>query len=71
MSTQHHDRKTDEQPAKRQAEGQPKAGALPVQEAADKTEDQLEQEALDAGLRHPSRNLDKPEIDKPAYGGGH
>ena len=71
MPTHHHDQKNDEHPDKRNLEGKPKAGILPVNELDEKTEDQLEQEALDAGLRHPNRNEDKPDLDKPAYGGGH
>ncbi|GAB3332256.1 hypothetical protein ACFQT0_04695 [Hymenobacter humi] len=52
--------------------GQPKAsGELPVMETDEAMQARLEQEALDAGLRHPNRNLDKPELDRPAYGGGH
>ncbi|GAB2944969.1 hypothetical protein GCM10027048_07390 [Hymenobacter coalescens] len=51
---------------------QPKAaGQLPVNDRDDQTEDRLEQEAQDAGQRHPNRNLNKPDIDKPSYGGGH
>ena len=71
MSTHHNAQKAGEQPDKRHAEGKPKADALPTDEATDQTEDQLEQDALDAGLRHPNRNEDKANIDKPAYGGGH
>ena len=71
MSTHHNDQKPSEHPDKRNLEGQPKADALPVSETDEKIEDQLEQEALDVGLRHPNRNEDKPELDKPAYGGGH
>lgn len=53
-------------------EGLPQGnGDLPVNELDETTEARLEQEALDAGLRHPNRNLDKPELDRPAYGGGH
>jgi hypothetical protein len=51
---------------------QPKAaGNLPVNERDEATENRLEEEAQDAGQRHPNRNLDKPELDRPAYGGGH
>ena len=71
MSTHHNDQKTGEHPDQRNLQGTPKADALPVSETDDKTEEQLEQEALDAGLRHPNRSHDKPELDKPAYGGGH
>jgi hypothetical protein len=53
-------------------EGLPKgSGDLPVNELDEATEARLEQEAIDAGLRHPNRNLDKPDLDKPAFGGGH
>ncbi|MBF9235809.1 hypothetical protein I2I05_00225 [Hymenobacter sp. BT683] len=53
-------------------DGQPKGtGDLPVNEQDAETQARLEQEALDAGTRNPNRNLDKPELDKPAYGGGH
>lgn len=48
-------------------EGQPKADALPVNELDEQTEDRLEQEAADAGQRHPNRNTNKPDLDKPAY----
>jgi len=47
--------------------GQPKADALPVNELDEQTEDRLEQEATDAGQRHPNRNTNKPDLDKPAY----
>ncbi|WP_046245895.1 hypothetical protein [Hymenobacter terrenus] len=51
---------------------QPKAvGNMPAIEHDPETEARLEQEALDAGLRHPNRNLEKPETGRPAYGGGH
>ncbi|MBC6991821.1 MULTISPECIES: hypothetical protein [Hymenobacter] len=47
---------------------QPKgAGNLPVNDLDEQTEDRLEQEAADAPQRHPNRNLDKPDIDKPTY----
>ncbi|MDB5236861.1 MAG: hypothetical protein JWR44_3854 [Hymenobacter sp.] len=53
-------------------EGLPKGtGDLPAIEHDEETQARLEQEAIDAGLRHPNRNLDKPELDRPAYGGGH
>ncbi|UOQ98205.1 hypothetical protein MUN81_01625 [Hymenobacter sp. 5317J-9] len=53
-------------------EGLPKGtGDLPVNDLDEATQARLEQEALDAGQRHPNRNLDKPELDKPSYGGGH
>ena len=71
MSTHHNDQQTGEHPDQRNLEGKPKADALPVKEIDEKTADQLDQDALDAGLRHPNRNYDKPDIDKPAYGGGH
>lgn len=48
-----------------------KAAGLPVSQRDEQTEDRLEQEAQDAPQRHPNRNLDKPELDKPGYGGGH
>ena len=47
------------------------AGDLPVADLDEATQDRLEDEAQDAGLRHPNRNLEKPELDKPSYGGGH
>ncbi|MFC6222079.1 hypothetical protein ACFP2F_02410 [Hymenobacter artigasi] len=51
---------------------QPKGvGGLPVSDMDEETRKRLEQEALDAGIQDPNRNLDKPELDKPAYGGGH
>ncbi len=71
MPTHHADRKDNEQPDKRHLEGQSKAGPLPVNEPNEDNDDQLEQDALDAGLRHPNRSEDKPDLDKPAYGGGH
>ena len=53
-------------------EGLPKGtGDLSAAELDEATQARLEQEAIDAGLRHPNRNLDKPELDRPAYGGGH
>ena len=53
-------------------EGLPKGtGDLPAAELDEATQARLEQEAIDAGLRHPNRNPDKPELDPPAYGGGH
>jgi hypothetical protein len=42
-------------------------GDLPVSNLDEATEERLQQEAEDAGLRHPNRNLDKPDIDKPPY----
>ncbi|TGE09358.1 hypothetical protein [Hymenobacter fodinae] len=42
-------------------------GDLPVSNLDEQTEDRLAQEALDAGVRHPNRNLEKPDLDKPAY----
>jgi hypothetical protein len=42
-------------------------GDLPVSDLDEATQARLEQEALDAGQRHPNRNLDKPDIDKPPY----
>jgi hypothetical protein len=71
MSTHHNAQKTGEHPNERNLEGKPKADALPVSETTDQTEDQLEQDALDAGQRHPNRSHDKADLDKPAYGGGH
>ncbi|UOG74838.1 hypothetical protein MTX78_22325 [Hymenobacter tibetensis] len=47
---------------------QPKAaGNLPVNDRDEQTEERLQQEADDAGVRHPNRNLDKPELDKSPY----
>jgi hypothetical protein len=47
---------------------QPKgAGKLPVNNLDEQTEERLQQEALDAGTRHPNRNLEKPELDNPSY----
>ncbi|MCB2406441.1 hypothetical protein [Hymenobacter lucidus] len=47
---------------------QPKAaGNLPVNDRDEATENRLEQEAQDAPQRHPNRNLEKPELDKPPY----
>ena len=71
MATHHNDQKTGEQPDKRSLEGTPKADALPVSDTDEQTEDQLEQDALDASQRHPTRGHDKADLDKPAYGGGH
>ncbi|MDO7850739.1 hypothetical protein [Hymenobacter convexus] len=71
MSTHHNDQKTGEHPNERKAVGTPKADATPAGETTDQTEDQLEQDALDAGQRHPNRSHDKADLDKPAYGGGH
>jgi hypothetical protein len=51
---------------------QPKAaGQLPVNNLDPETEDRLAQEAMDAPQRHPNRNYEKPDLDKPSYGGGH
>lgn len=47
------------------------AGNLPVSDLDEATEDRLAEEAEDTGIRHPNRNLEKPELDKPGYGGGH
>ncbi|MBU6119703.1 hypothetical protein [Hymenobacter siberiensis] len=49
----------------------PRVPAVPVSGMDEETRKRLEQEALDAGIQDPNRNLDKPELDKPAYGGGH
>jgi hypothetical protein len=37
---------------------------------AEYTQDDADQ-ATTPELRHPNRNTDKPQLDKPAYGGGH
>ncbi|AHJ99775.1 hypothetical protein [Hymenobacter swuensis] len=58
-SQEKHDRKADI--------GTPKADALPAGTTDEQTEDHLEQEATDAGTRHPNRNLHKPDLDKPGY----
>ena len=62
---------SEQHPDERNLQGTPKADALPAGDLDPATEDRLEQEALDAGLRHPNRSHDKPELDKPSYGGGH
>lgn len=59
-------------------EGQPKAaGNKPVGREPERldladefTEDGADQ-ATTPELRHPNRNTDKPQLDKPSYGGGH
>ncbi|MCC3156130.1 hypothetical protein LJ737_02720 [Hymenobacter sp. 15J16-1T3B] len=72
-----HSNSKGNEPSKQQPGGpaaaeQPKAaGQLPVNNRDEQTEDRLEQEAQDAPQRHPNRNLEKPELDKPSYGGGH
>ncbi|RAK63216.1 hypothetical protein [Hymenobacter edaphi] len=71
-----HSNSKGNEPSKQQPGGptateQPKAAGLPVNQRDDQTEDRLEQDAQDAPQRHPNRNLEKPEIDKPGYGGGH
>ena len=71
MSTHHNDQKTGEHPNERRAEGTSKADALPATDSDAATDEQLAQDALDAGLRHPNRSHDKADLDKPAYGGGH
>lgn len=59
--------------------GQPKGGAdkaVPQDQAerdritGQYTEDEADQTPSSL-TRHPNRNPDKPELDKPAYGGGH
>jgi hypothetical protein len=61
--------------------GQPKAGAKPVnnldnleenQELQEKHMDDIDMPGPDA-LKgsHPNRNYDKPDLNKPAYGGSH
>lgn len=67
MPTHHNNQKDSENPDKRNLEGHPKADALPVDDFSEAKEDQLEQDALDAGTTHPNRGHDKPSIDKPAY----
>ncbi|UOQ73321.1 hypothetical protein [Hymenobacter cellulosilyticus] len=42
-------------------------GDLPVNLRDDETEERLAQEAQDAPQRHPNRNLEKPDLDKPPY----
>lgn len=71
MPTHHNNQQTGEHPDERNLQGTPKADALPATEPDAPTAEQLEQEALDAGLRHPNRSHDKADLDKPAYGGGH
>lgn len=72
MPSHHHNPKDSENPDERALIGHPKADALPVDDLSAATDDQLGQEALDAGQRHPNRghdkpSIDKPSIDKPAY----
>lgn len=67
MPTHHNNQKESENPDKRNLEGHPKADALPVDDFSEAEEDQLEQDALDAGTTHPNRGHDKASIDKPAY----
>lgn len=67
MPSHHNNRKDSENPDKRNLEGHPKADALPAGDLDEITEDQLEQDALDTGQRHPNRGHDKPSTDKPAY----
>ena len=71
MPTHHQDQQAGEHADERHLAGQPKAAVLPVNETDEQTATRLEQEAIDAGLRHPNRGTDKAELDKPAYGGGH
>ncbi|GAA3957356.1 hypothetical protein [Hymenobacter antarcticus] len=70
-STKSNQQSSENKGAPTQSEQPKGAGGLPVSDLDDATRERLEQEALDAGILHPNRNLDKPEIDKPAYGGGH
>lgn len=64
-NTNHQSRRSPGSPSQTE---QPKgAGNLPVNDLDEQTEERLQQEADDAGIRHPNRNLDKPELDKPAY----
>lgn len=61
--------------------GQPKAGAKPVNNLDNLEEnDELQEKHMDDidtpgpdALKgsHPNRNYDKPDIDKPSYGGSH
>ncbi|MCA8832952.1 hypothetical protein [Hymenobacter pini] len=47
---------------------QPKGtGNLPVNQRSEAEENRLADEAQDAGQRHPNRNTEKPDLDKPAY----
>lgn len=57
-------------------EGQPKgAGNKPANADAQDRYDEFEQDGADQAttpeLLHPNRNPDKPQLDKPPYGGGH
>ena len=47
---------------------QPKGtGNLPVTNRDETEENRLAEEAQDAQQRHPNRNTEKPDLDKPAY----
>ena len=57
-------------------EGKPKGtGNLPANADNQAQYEYLEQDDADQAttpeLRHPNRNPDKPQLDKPSYGGGH
>ncbi|MFD1467470.1 hypothetical protein ACFQ48_04470 [Hymenobacter caeli] len=67
MPTHHNNQKDSENSDQRNLEGHPKADALPVDDFSEAKEEQLEQDALDAGITHPNRGHDKASIDKPAY----
>ncbi|AWM33891.1 hypothetical protein [Hymenobacter nivis] len=67
MPTHHDNRKDRDNSDEHNLEGKPKAGVLPVDDFSEAKEEQLEKDALDAGVTHPNRGHDKPSIDKPAY----
>ncbi|WP_035565129.1 hypothetical protein [Hymenobacter sp. IS2118] len=72
MSSDNSNQQSSENKGAPTGEGLPKGtGDLTVNARDAETQERLEQAALDAGILDPNRNLDKPEIDKPAYGGGH
>ncbi len=72
MSSDNSNQQSSENKGAPTSEDLPKGtGGLPVNEQDAETQARLEQAALDAGILNPNRNLDKPEIDKLAYGGGH
>ena len=46
-------------------------GDLPVNEWTTKPPSDSSRKPWTPACADPNRNLDKPELDKPAYGGGH
>ncbi|NML65824.1 hypothetical protein HHL22_11475 [Hymenobacter sp. RP-2-7] len=66
----HHEKKNQLAAAEKNTPGLPevhKGDALPNLERDEATQERLEDEAEDAGVRHPNRGYNKPDNGKGSY----